>query len=426
MTRFRFGTALVFALMMTAAASQAAPDDDGPRWPNLPFDTHPDPPLAQRPAFVDPVQVSDRILGTNILGTNIVGTEILGTKTAQPADHDGDITGSTASWPNLPPEQPVDVNTDVSASMARWPALHEAAISPFNVEVGARYWFSGSTIRFGFTNNNPFFGNPTSTLYWKNMLGHAGEAFARFEHQPSGWFVKGLIGGGAFRKGRIEDVDFLVDQFEFSDTTSAVMNGNLDYGMIDVGWAYQPLGGMRFGFFVGYHYWRETVSANGIRCNQASFVIGTCPAAGAVPVGFDVPVFDYEPTWHAVRIGFDARFAIADRWSVTSEIAAVPYAFVRNKDSHLLRQSMADLGPAPNVIADSRYAFGVEAEMFLDDRGVIASSLRNLEIGGGVRYWGLMARSGDVKFGPSFAPGGSLTRFEQQRFGLLFHVKGRF
>ena len=69
--------------------------------------------------------------------------------------------------------------------------------------------------------------------------------------------------------------------------------------MFDVGWAYSPAAGMRLGFFAGYHYWHEKVTANGIVCNIAS-VLG-CPFANAVPIGFDTAVLSYEPTWHAVR-----------------------------------------------------------------------------------------------------------------------------
>ena len=92
-----------------------------------------------------------------------------------------------------------------------------------------------------------------------------------------------------------------------------------------------------------------------------------------------------------------------------------------NKDSHLLRQSMADLGPAPNVITDSTYAFGVEAELFVN-----YAITPNIEIGTGVRYWGVTANKGDVRFGPDFGVANHLNKFDQQRYGVLAHVKGKF
>ena len=68
-----------------------------------------------------------------------------------------------------------------------------------------------------------------------------------------------------------------------------------------------------------------------------------------------------------------------------------------NKDSHLLRQSMADLGPAPNIITDSRYAFGIEAELFVN-----YAITPNIEVGAGLRYWGLASRDGQRPLRPQF------------------------
>ena len=220
-------------------------------------------------------------------------------------------------------------------------------MSPFAFEVGGRYWYSSGRLSFAFANGNPFFGNPTSTLDWHGLSAHSGEVFARIDHIPSGVFVKGLVGLGSVTHGHIDDMDFLVTQFKFSDTTSDVHNGNLSYGMFDVGWAYSPTVGVRLGFFAGYHYWHEKVTAYGIVCNMASFI--GCPAAGAVIEGSGVAVLSYEPTVHAARIGVESRIAVDEHWSFSGEIAGVPYAALRNKDSHLLRQSMADLGPAPQM-----------------------------------------------------------------------------
>ncbi len=44
----------------------------------------------------------------------------------------------------------------------------------------------------------------------------------------------------------------------------------------------------------------------------------------------------------------------------------------------------------------------------------------------GGRFWGLNADTGTVAFGPSFASRFDLTKFEQQRYGLLVQAKGRF
>ena len=133
---------------------------------------------------------------------------------------------------------------------------------------------------------------------------------------------------------------------------------------------------------------------------------------------FGVAVLRYEPTMHAARIGVESRIAIDEHWSFSGEIAGVPFAALRNKDSHLLR---ADLGPAPNVITDSTYAFGIEAELFVN-----YAFTPNIEMGAGVRYWGVTANKGGVRFGPDFGMTDPLNKFDQQRYGVLMHVKGKF
>ena len=50
----------------------------------------------------------------------------------------------------------------------------------------------------------------------------------------------------------------------------------------------------------------------------------------------------------------------------------------------------------------------------------------NIEVGGGLRYWGLASRDGSVRFGPDFATSNTLNNFDQQRYGVLLHVKGTF
>ena len=142
-----------------------------------------------------------------------------------------------------------------------------------------------------------------------------------------------------------------------------------------------------------------------------------CASAGDVLIGYDVAVLAYEPTWHAARVGVEGKFMIAQGWSVSGEIAAIPYAALQNKDSHLLRE---DLGPSPNVIAKSKYAFGVEAELFLN-----YAVTPNIEISAGVRYWGLTAKPGDVGFGPAFDTSNKLNDFDHQRYGVLLQIKGK-
>jgi hypothetical protein len=258
-------------------------------------------------------------------------------------------------------------------------------------------------------------------LNWYDLSNHSGEIFGRADHKPTGFFVKGALTGGFTNGGQIDDLDFFFDQIKFSDTSSPVKEGSMLSAMIDFGWGYSPTSDIRVGFFAGYHFWREQATAFGVQCNPVSpLIINPCPA-GSVPVDFSIASLRYEPTWHVLRVGVEGKMTFAERWSVSGEIAAVPFAMLTNKDSHLLRQDPADLGPAPNIITNSNYAFGVETEVF-----VHYAITPNIEIGAGARYWGLLSLDGRVDFGPGFGQGLTLNDFSQQRYGVLAQVKGKF
>lgn len=295
-----------------------------------------------------------------------------------------------------------------------------ATVAPFRFEAGLRYWYSKGDTKFGFANGNPLFGNPTSTLDWDGVPAHSGEVFARIDHRPTGLFVKGVLGGGSIKGGEIVDRDFLVNQVSFSDTTSSIGKGTLRYGIIDAGISIDvPNAPLRVGIFGGYHYWTTSMTAYGVRCNPDNLGNLFCPA-GATVVPFDTATLAYEPTWHAARVGVDAKMMITSSLSLSGEVAWIPFATLKNNDSHLLRQGMADLGPAPNVLTSSGQGNGVAAELFLNWH-----VMNHLEVGVGVRYWEFSTNESTVRFGPTFATEYAGTDFIDQRYGLLLHVKGK-
>ncbi len=331
---------------------------------------------------------------------------------ARSALDDLDITGS------IPARR-------ASIAQAAQPEPHWPTFAPpppprtFSFETGTRYWYSTGLANFGFYNLAD--GDPTSTLDWQNMTGHSAEGFARITHLPTGLYAKGMAGVGIMRSGQFIDRDFNSAQVAFSDTTSDIKGDRFNFAMVDVGYSFSPLPNMRLGAFVGYHYWRERMTAYGLVCNIA--VAGTC-TAGQLFAPYSAQVLAYEPTWHAMRLGIEGRMTFAERWSFSAEFAAVPYASLNNKDSHLLRQSTtppSGLGPAPNVITTSQNGVGVEAEAMFN-----YALTPNIEVGLGARYWGLSALKGNVTFGPSFTESYPLRKFLQQRVGFLFEIKGKF
>jgi hypothetical protein len=297
------------------------------------------------------------------------------------------------------------------------PTFDQRFQSPFTFEVGTRYWYSTGQNRFAFTNNMPGFGNPTSTLDWDRMQGHSGEGFFRIDHRPTSLYVKGIVGGGILRGGDMDDLDFLVDQINFSNTTSQVNGNFLAYGMVDLGYSFDvPSAGVRYGAFIGYHYWRERMSASGVLCN--SDLGAFCGPPGAIVVPFSTAVDVFDTTWNAMRVGGEARYELGERWTLSGEVAFVPYAWMSNDDSHLLR---TDLGPVPNIITHGWRGIGGEAEALINYK-----VLPHFDIGAGFRYWGIFTNSGSVDFGPTFSPDYPLTKFSTQRYGLLLQAKATF
>ncbi|HEY1541899.1 MAG TPA: hypothetical protein VGG01_05775 [Xanthobacteraceae bacterium] len=321
---------------------------------------------------------------------------------------DNDVTGSLGpSWPNTPATFDQRFTSGLQAP------------SPFAFEFGARYWYSIGQNRFAFTNNIFPSGNPTSTLDWDRMQGHTGEGFFRIDHRPTHLYVKGVVGGGILRGGDMDDLDFLFDQLNFSNTTSAIKGNNIAYGIIDLGYSFDvPSAGVRYGAFVGYHYWREQMTAFGLMCNADQVNNVLCGAAGSVVVPFGTPVDVFQTTWNAIRVGGEARYELDDHWTLSGEVAFVPYAWLTNDDSHLLR---TDLGPVPNIVTHGTHGMGGEAEAFINYK-----VMPHFDIGAGVRYWGIFTNSGSVDFGPTFTPDFPLTKFSTQRYGLMLQAKGTF
>jgi hypothetical protein len=378
----------------------------GPQWPNVPADKLSKPQTV--PASPSPVSSN----APKDAATYQVGSTGEVAAAAAPPSRKSDDDIVTGASLDLPPLAPVKAAPQPALFVKRYP-------SPFVFEGGARYWYSIGQNRFAFTNNTFPFGNPTSTLDWDRMQGHSGEGFARVDHLPTGLFAKGLIGGGVLKGGDMDDLDFLIDQINFSNTTSAIDGNTMRYAMIDLGWSYAvPQAGVRFGGFVGYHYWRESMTAFGVLCNPDQFSNAFCGPAGAVVVPMGTPVVTFDTTWHAIRVGGDARFEIDDRWSVSGEVAFIPYAWLTNDDSHLLRTG---LGPTPNIITHGWRGMGAEAEAFVNYK-----VMPHFEVGVGARYWGIFTQAGSVEFGPGFTPDFPLTKFSTQRYGVLLQAKATF
>jgi hypothetical protein len=286
-----------------------------------------------------------------------------------------------------------------------------AAAQAQNYEVGARYWLSSGT-RVSSHNAqgvDPALGNPTSTLTYNTLTGNSLEIYGR-RNSPLRWFTRGSLGLGILRKGWFEDEDFNAGQTKFSDTFSPVKGYGLAYATLDAGrdiWVFGE-GRTVIGVFIGYNFWSERLDAYG-----AAYSV----PQGTEPISESTRVITNETTWHSLRTGLSAAMRLGARTRFTLEAALVPYARVRDEDSHFLRQSPNDLGPVPNIIMEgSGHGFQLDGEL----RYALSEQW---ELGAGLRYWQLRATRGDRKAVGTSVP---LSEIESRRSGLLVSVARRW
>jgi len=281
-------------------------------------------------------------------------------------------------------------------------------------ELGVRYWFSegSSTRSHNAQGLVPSLGNPTSVLTYEDVKTHALELHGRKNLGPR-WFFKGNVGLGDTVSGSFDDEDFNRGQVKFSDTTSSVKGNWLKYATIDVGRDLWRSSGSSGGLFVGYGYWAERLDAYGL--------LVTVPRPVPPDNGRRFPdstlVITNETTWRALRVGFAGKWQFGAATRLVLDAAFIPYAEVRDEDSHWLRQSPSDLGPAPNIHMEGT-GYGLQLDLEL--RYVIQNAW---ELGGGLRYWKLRATDGTRS---AVGISVSLSELESQRFGLLLSVTRRW
>ena len=203
------------------------------------------------------------------------------------------------------------------------PVLPQKAVPPaiaaFAIEGGLRYWFSSAKNRYN------YFADTTSDmlvsrLSYVGLTGHTGEAFFRIDaHEGplANAFVKGYIGGGGITSGKLYDEDFVPFIDPYSKTSSDA-NGRLQYASIDLGYNVFEVERFRFGAFVGYHHWLETVDARG--CSQVGGNPFICAPALVSNCEGDYRARSLE---YAPRRSSVAGANVTDRLSWQSEFAYV-------------------------------------------------------------------------------------------------------
>ncbi|EIZ86572.1 putative outer membrane protein [Methylobacterium sp. GXF4] len=270
----------------------------------------------------------------------------------------------------------------------------------WDFEGGVRYFYSSGGPRYTLgSDRRP--GQVNSRLTYQDTDGHAGEGFARIDHNPTGLFAKGFLGSGGVTSGRLYDEDFPPAIRPYSKTLSQIKDGDISYGVVDLGYTALRRDGFSLGGFIGYQYDAEL--ANGYGCTQ---VAGGTICARRNAVASDINVLSENLRWDALRIGLigAARF---DRFKISLEGAYLPVVTATGVDRHWLR-------PNINPLPQTGDGDGYFAE------GIVSYDLTPaVSIGFGGRYWRMQTGSGRIKF--PFSPG-SPTKFETDRYGVFAQI----
>lgn len=282
------------------------------------------------------------------------------------------------------------------------------AASAQDADFGVRYWYSQATTTRSHNAQGvvPFLGNPTSVLTYEDVNAHAAELHGRRD-VGRGWFVRGIAGLGWITSGSFDDEDFFVGQVKFSDSTSPVKGNKLHYASLDFGRELWQFRDGSAGLFIGYHHWSERLDAYG-----AVFTVG-----GGAPIPESQPVISNEVTWRSLRLGLSSVARLSSTTRLMLDAVLLPYAKVRDEDSHWLRTDPADLGPAPNILIEGR---GRGLQLELELRHLVG---RAWELGAGARHWWLRSRRGSREAVGTSVP---LVELESQRTGLTLSLTRRW
>lgn len=242
--------------------------------------------------------------------------------------------------------------------------------SAFAVETAVRYWFGVGRNSLDLFDNTGAI--PLSRLTYGSHTIHSGEGAVRFDFN-TGWFLKGYVGGGALASGTMIDEDFPPALAVYSRTQSGQGSGSLRYANVDVG--LKAVRGQDFhvGFFAGYHFLNQEITAYG--CQQ----VASSPICATQIPDF-VRVITQDSHWHSVRLGVDAAVDIG-RFRLSMDAAWIPYLFFAGTDAHWLRIGTTP-GDFTGPVPETGPGWGYQLEAILSYRYNNALSL-----GVGGRYW---------------------------------------
>jgi outer membrane protease len=259
------------------------------------------------------------------------------------------------------------------ASAGNWTFHGLEPPSNYTGEAGLRFWYGkAKTGKNLYDSTGSFL---ISRLTYDNLSILSAEAYGRFDLN-TGWFLKGLVGGGGFRKGTLTDEDFPPGISPYSATLSVLDESFPLYASVDGGYNLFRGPDFRVGAFVGYNYMREVVSAQG--CGQ----IATNPfICGVFTIPATIKVITQDNNWGSLRVGLNGEVDITKQLRLSVDAAWLPMVWLNGTDAHWLRIS-AFPGDFSGPIPEDGTGWGYQLEGVLSYR--VTDSI---SVGVGGRYW---------------------------------------
>lgn len=294
---------------------------------------------------------------------------------------------------------------DVSVIDEPAPVVEEA-VPTFSFEAGLRYWYStGEASKDLYDTSGA---SLVSRLTYEDLDAHSGEVFFNATHNPTGIFVKGLLGGGGITQGSLIDEDFPPFLDVYSSTVSDQDGGDIAYATVDLGYNFWNTPQYRVGAFVGYNFWNESYDAFGCAQQAAN------PAICVPDIPSDVAVISQDNNWHSLRLGLSGQTQLTERLSLSGD-AAFLLSWLDGEDRHHLR-------PDINPIPEDGDGYGVQLE------AVLSYKLTDqFDIGIGGRYWWVKSDEGTAHFEET--PGGGFPQvedWETERYGVFVQASYKF
>jgi opacity protein-like surface antigen len=261
----------------------------------------------------------------------------------------------------------------------------KAIASDYEIEAGVRYVYGWGQFKKdlgGLVGGPAPANNLISRLTYTDMRTNSGELYGRVD-TPNNFMVKGFIGLGSGKNGHMNDEDFQIGGalLNYSNTVTQPIKDKITYGTIDLGYNWIEGPGYKATSFVGYNRFRSNM--DGFGC--ISIAAANCPPPGVPSTG--APIITEHDTWQSLRIGTSGEVTIMPQWTLSGEVAYLPYVKFNGADHH----NFGNSGVVAEIFPESGHGRGVQVETYL-----AYEVTKQWELGIGGRYWSMWTTKGQT------------------------------